>query len=591
MFNRDEKKTCRCSHSNNNSYNWSPSELERLQYFLLKQQEQELYEYEQLASFENFLSPPATVSSSLSTSISCNSAPPYATGCSSPVVSDDFNPHFGSLDSFSQSNFNYHNIRNNSADNFHFRTQNSFYNERSTDYSADDVHKVVKYNRDATKRRFVSNKVFVGGISHSMNREIINHFFARYGAVFIDWPMKNKTHHSHSEKSTISSYSYLFLVYTNEQSVINLMRDCDQTQSGFFVSIPVCRDPIQIRPWFIQNAFYIAEKAKDAKIVDIHRTVFVGGLPRIVTAKEIAEIFSQFGKVLVVTIDIDQDYAYPKGAARVTFERDSAFRLALKTKILKFENIDSSKTTIEIKPYIMEDVGCDQCGGLWFNPFVDLYEQLSAASKQAFIRQQEKQKEKENQISSDFNMWTSYHPLLALNTNNKTSNHEPEGEDLLSKIDGMERNQFQQYVERFLPENRDETIMEKEVEAGARKFLKLTKSMGLDKPKTFNVDGVDYAVGPDLWDKFFPPPKYDLGSEPVQMEQDQKIQSFLRMKGAVVYSNKSVYCKEEPCRQYYCPSCSNKIHSGPDQHVLPPIGRPERRPRKDKNMYLVKPNT
>lgn len=50
----------------------------------------------------------------------------------------------------------------------------------------------------------------------------------------------------------------------------------------------------------------------EKSVIDIHRTVFVGGLPRIVTAEEIADMFSEFGKVLLVTIDIDQDYGYPK---------------------------------------------------------------------------------------------------------------------------------------------------------------------------------------------------------------------------------------------------------------------------------------
>ena len=80
---------------------------------------------------------------------------------------------------------------------------------------------------------------------------------------------------------------------------------------------------IQIRPWFIKNAFYIVPKAENTRCIDVHRTVFVGGLPRIVTAEEIAMLFEEFGKVLLVTIDIDQDYAYPKVLIHVALTNNS----------------------------------------------------------------------------------------------------------------------------------------------------------------------------------------------------------------------------------------------------------------------------
>uniref|UniRef100_A0A1I7T2P0 RRM domain-containing protein n=1 Tax=Caenorhabditis tropicalis TaxID=1561998 RepID=A0A1I7T2P0_9PELO len=537
MSNRNYKKNGRESHSNNCPFNFklTPSDVAKLQCSLLKQlplsKQQELYE--QFGQI--FPSPPATASSSLSTSCNCNSAPQYAIQCNSSVISDE------------ESNNNY---QTNSAENFYFRPQNSCYNEIRTDYTANEVQDIVHMKRDPNKPRIVSNKVFVGGISHSVNRQLVNDFFAKYGEVFIDWPMKNKGHHSRYKKSAMSSYSYLFLVYTSEDFIINLLRDCDQSYHGFFVSLPFYYEPMQIRPWFIENTFYMADGVRDAKVIDIHRTVFVGGLPRIVTANQIAEIFSQFGKVLVVTIDIDMDYGYPKDVARITFEKDSAFRLALKTKILRLANIDSSKTIIEIKPYVVEDVGCDQCGGLWFNPFVDIYKHLAAAKEAS---------EKKKKITPDFNMWTSNHPMLEFTNKSSEAPAPAPEEDLPSK---MEKIQL--------------SSEENEVEAGARKFLEMTKSMGLDKPQIFNVDGVDYAVGPDLWDKFLPPPLYNLETEPI--EQEQRVQSFLRMREDDVCSNKSVYCKDGSCLQYYCPSCSNKIHSGAGRHSVPPIVKSERRP-------------
>ncbi|CCD72821.1 RRM domain-containing protein [Caenorhabditis elegans] len=400
-----------------------------------------------------------------------------------------------------------------------------------------------------------------------MNRKIINKFFGQFGTVFVDWPVKQKPN-SRGKSIAIGSYSYLFLVYSDEQSVIKLMSACHRnSQNDFFVSVPGFRDMIQIRPWFIYNGFYILEKARHNRIIDIHRTVFLGGLPRIVTAEEIAQMFSEFGVVLLVTIDIDQDYGYPKGAARVTFERDSAFNRALEKKFLKFDNIDSSKTMIEIKPYVMEDVGCDECGGLWFNPFLSIYDHLKCAKD-------DHQKEQKMAEIKNFNMWSSRSPFSL----NSGDGHD----DLITKMDaGFKKNCNLACTYSNRENEKNETEM------GARKFLEMVKSFGLEKEKTVTVNGNEYPIGPDLWDKFLPAPKYDVGTEPVRMNPEAKLQQFLRMKRTNVYSNKSAYCKEAPCRQYYCPSCSNKLHSGPNQHTLLPAGKPERRPRKDKNMYLV----
>lgn len=62
------------------------------------------------AGFGSYLmSPPATVSSSRSTVLCCNPAPPYASHCQSPAASDDFGHHFGSFDSMSAYNFHNNN--------------------------------------------------------------------------------------------------------------------------------------------------------------------------------------------------------------------------------------------------------------------------------------------------------------------------------------------------------------------------------------------------------------------------------------------------------------------------------------------------
>ncbi|CAI2328886.1 unnamed protein product [Caenorhabditis sp. 36 PRJEB53466] len=329
----------------------------------------------------DLMTPPATATNSRSTLFNYSAQQSYFSNCSSPVTSDQFDLlSCGSpVNEFSELDKGCY-------------TKEGFgvvYGQENI-FTAEHVHSLVKHERKGAVPRLLSNKVFVGGISHSMNREIINNFFAQFGPVFVDWPVKGPRTNARGKTMPMSSYSYLFLVYVKEESVIQLMQMCDvNAKNEFHVCVPGTDAQIQIRPWFVQNAFYVAEEAKHEKVIDIHRTVFVGGLPRIVTAEEIARVFATFGTVLLVTIDIDQDYGYPKGAARVAFRTDTAFNKALERKYIKFDDLDTSKTTIEIKPYVMEDVGCDQCGGLWSNPFLEIFDQLNNENmplKKVFLR-------------------------------------------------------------------------------------------------------------------------------------------------------------------------------------------------------------
>ncbi|CAI5451172.1 unnamed protein product [Caenorhabditis angaria] len=412
-------------------------------------------------------------------------------------------------------------------------------------FTADTVHSLVKTSRDNTKPRVVSNKVFVGRVNPSMERSKINNFFAKFGDVFVDWPVKMT---KNGNRKSLTSYSYLFLVYSDESSVLKLMEDCmNPSTNNYYVNVPESRDDvIQIRPWFLHNAFYIHPSAREKSIIDIHRTVFVGGLPRIVTAKEIAELFGEFGRVLLVTIDLDQDYGYPKGAARVVFEKDSSFANALERKYLSFKDIDSSKTQIEIKPYVLEDAGCDQCGGLWFNPFIDIIQHLNDSNKRR-IKQ--------------FDIW-GYNGLFTNHLDNDFSSS--------LSINTVDENDDS--------ENRD-------LRKGCAEFLKAARQFKLDdNPKTVWFNGVEYLLGPDYWALVMKQP--NLGINHSEQSIESRIQTRLTLKKDKMYGNKSNYCKDKPCRQYYCSSCSHHLHSGTN-HSLLPTGKPERRPRKDKNMYFV----
>ncbi|CAI2328910.1 unnamed protein product [Caenorhabditis sp. 36 PRJEB53466] len=193
---------------------------------------------------------------------------------------------------------------------------------------------------------------------------------------------------------------------------------------------------------------------------------------------------------------------------------------------------------------------------------------------------------------SHYDTWSSPHPLTQHASNyHRILRRELEelgpDADLLKKMEAVSR-RTSAAAEK---DEKHESNERKALKNGAKLFLTVTQAYEMHEAKKVKVevDGVemDVPIGPDLWRHFMPPPNYQLNNDLMSMTLDKQIESYLQLKRGSVYSNKSSYCKEKPCRQYYCPSCSNKLHSGPKQHTLLPAGKPERRPRKDKNMYLV----
>ncbi|VDK79062.1 unnamed protein product [Anisakis simplex] len=77
---------------------------------------------------------------------------------------------------------------------------------------------------------------------------------------------------------------------------------------------------------------------------------------------ELADLMSQlFGPVSYVGIHVDPELQYPKGAARVTFGTEEGFLKAMEAKFMLLPH-DGITKRVEIKPYIMEDGECDECG-------------------------------------------------------------------------------------------------------------------------------------------------------------------------------------------------------------------------------------
>lgn len=85
--------------------------------------------------------------------------------------------------------------------------------------------------------------------------------------------------------------------------------------------------------------------------MDPRKTIFVGGVPRPLKAKELAMAMdNMYGNVCYAGIDTDTEYKYPKGAGRVAFSDQRSFVKAISSRFVQLKHKDIDKR-VEVKPY------------------------------------------------------------------------------------------------------------------------------------------------------------------------------------------------------------------------------------------------
>uniref|UniRef100_A0A0A9WXK3 Cytoplasmic polyadenylation element-binding protein 4 n=1 Tax=Lygus hesperus TaxID=30085 RepID=A0A0A9WXK3_LYGHE len=204
-----------------------------------------------------------------------------------------------------------------------------------------------------------SRKVFVGGLPPDIDEDGIISSFQRFGPLIVDWPYKAQC------RSYFPPKGYAFLLFENEKSVEELVKACvrDDERLQFWVSSPsISHKAVQIRPWKLSDNDYVLDRTVP---VDPRKTVFVGGLPRTLSAAEVAQIMTRlYGTVCYAGIDTDPELRYPKGTASVAFSHRDSYIEAIKTRYVTLRQ-DGRKCTsdkrVEIKPYIWDDQNCDNC--------------------------------------------------------------------------------------------------------------------------------------------------------------------------------------------------------------------------------------
>ncbi|VDO27358.1 unnamed protein product [Onchocerca flexuosa] len=202
-----------------------------------------------------------------------------------------------------------------------------------------------------------SRKVFVGGLPIDIDEDELTATFNRFGPLVVDWPNKGEN------KSYFPPKGYVFLIFDYEVSVRALVHSCfvEDEKLFLYISSPLSPDKlVQIRPWRLADADYVVEASIP---LYARRAVFVGGVPRPIKAVELAHIMDRlYGSVGCAGIDTDVEYKYPKGAGRIAFTNQNSYMKAITDRYVQLSH-DEVEKRVELKPYVLDDQPCDECGG------------------------------------------------------------------------------------------------------------------------------------------------------------------------------------------------------------------------------------
>lgn len=91
---------------------------------------------------------------------------------------------------------------------------------------------------------------------------------------------------------------------------------------------------IEVRPFFLNNAEWEADEGIPDE--SFNNTIFLGGVPRDATARQLADTLSVYGPVSQVNIQLDNRTHYPKGVAIAIFKNKESFKKAIRAKLLLF---------------------------------------------------------------------------------------------------------------------------------------------------------------------------------------------------------------------------------------------------------------
>ncbi|KAE9556609.1 hypothetical protein FO519_000015 [Halicephalobus sp. NKZ332] len=211
-----------------------------------------------------------------------------------------------------------------------------------------------------------SRKVFVGGLPFNVTENDLRNTFGRFGVLHVDWPRCQDLLKGHVDNRERQPNGYVFLIFHSEEAVDKLVNHCFINNGRYFLEMTTrtSTKSVQVRPWRKSDSFYIIGDLNDPiSKINPHHSVFIGGVPRPTRAVDLVNVLEEaYGKVLYASIDMDPELHYPKGAARIVFERFVDFKAAMKGRHIMINHCGIKKR-VDIKPYIIDEQCCDACVG------------------------------------------------------------------------------------------------------------------------------------------------------------------------------------------------------------------------------------
>lgn len=209
-----------------------------------------------------------------------------------------------------------------------------------------------------------SRKVFIGGIPNGTSEDFIKNFFGQFGTVTVDWPNRNK---SNSNKSP---NGYAFLLFENSRSVESLVCRCTVKNDKYGLMMNNLKGVpqlVQVRAWQLADSEYFVGSGT----VNPRFSVFVGGVPRTLSAMHLAlAIQHAIGDVVMVSIEVEVETGYPRGAACVVFKTREAYVAASALRRVHVNAADQRKE-VELKPFVLDHSICEGCYSLMTSNFCE----------------------------------------------------------------------------------------------------------------------------------------------------------------------------------------------------------------------------
>ncbi|XP_075499467.1 uncharacterized protein LOC142537870 [Primulina tabacum] len=171
-----------------------------------------------------------------------------------------------------------------------------------------------------------SNKLFVGGITHSTNTENLREYFSKYGEVKNAQVMRNR--------ATGVSRGFGFVSFADQSSMEKALQNEEHEILGRRVAVNIPR-PIEKKP--LQLEVSVNDSNQNSSPSKTNK-VFVGGLPPSLTKEEFDGYFESFGKIVDSVIMCNKENNKPRGFGFVIYDSEESVQKVVIDRFHQLKN-------------------------------------------------------------------------------------------------------------------------------------------------------------------------------------------------------------------------------------------------------------